>query len=52
MQQVTTLEGILRRDRVIVLVGLAVITLLAGAYMVYLAQDMKTGSRGVSWILH
>ena len=43
MHQVTTLEAMLRRDRGIVLVGLAVITLLAWAYSVYLAQDMKTG---------
>ena len=43
MQQVTTLEAVLRRDRGIVLVGLAVITLIAWAYMVYLARDMKTG---------
>ena len=33
----------LRRDRGIVLVGLVVITLLAWAYVVYLARDMKTG---------
>ena len=43
MQQVTTLEAILRRDRGIVLVGLAVIALLAWAYTVYLARDMNTG---------
>ncbi len=43
MQQVTTLEAMLRRDRVIVLVGLAVITLLAWAYIAYLARDMQTG---------
>ena len=43
MQKVTTLEAILRRDRGIVLVGLAVITLLAWAYILYLARDMKTG---------
>ena len=43
MQKVRTLEAILRRDRGIVLVGLAVITLLAWAYILYLARDMKTG---------
>ena len=43
MQRVTTLEAMLRRDRGIVLVGIAVITLLAWAYIVYLARDMKTG---------
>lgn len=43
MQQVTTLEAMLRRDRGIVLLGLAGITLLAWAYIVYLARDMNTG---------
>ena len=43
MSQATTLEAMLRRDRGIVLVGLAVITLLAWAYIVYLARDMNTG---------
>ena len=43
MQEVTTLEAMLRRDRGIVLVGLAVIALLAWAYTVYLARDMNTG---------
>ena len=41
--QVTTLGAMLGRDRGIVLVGLAAITLLAWAYIAYLARDMQTG---------
>ena len=40
-QQPTLLEAALRRDRYIVLAGLAAITLLAWAYLVYLAPDMS-----------
>lgn len=34
-------EAVLKRDRLVVLSGLAVITLLSWAYMVYLARDMQ-----------
>jgi predicted metal-binding membrane protein len=37
----TPIEAILRRDRLAVLSGLTVITLLAWAYLVYLAWDMQ-----------
>jgi predicted metal-binding membrane protein len=38
---VTPIETILRRDRVAVLAGLTVVTLLAWSYLVYLAWDMQ-----------
>lgn len=38
MQQATALESVLRRDRVVVLAGLVIISGLAWAYTVYLAQ--------------
>ena len=41
MQNLTALEAVLRRDRTVVVVGLAVIAALAWAYMVYLAQGMN-----------
>jgi predicted metal-binding membrane protein len=41
MQAASSLEAVLRRDRVIVLVGLIGVTILAWAYMLYLAWDMQ-----------
>ena len=35
-----TLEALLKRDRAVVLVGIAIISLLAWTYMAYLAWDM------------
>jgi len=40
-RQLTILESALRKDRYIVLAGLAAITLLAWAYLVYLAPNMS-----------
>lgn len=41
MQVASSLEAVLRRDRVIVLAGLIGVTVLAWAYMFYLAWDMQ-----------
>ncbi len=41
MQVASSLEAVLRRDRVIVLAGLIGVTILAWAYMFYLAWDMQ-----------
>jgi predicted metal-binding membrane protein len=41
MQAASSLEAVLRRDRVIVLVGLIGVTILAWVYMLYLAWDMQ-----------
>ncbi len=41
MQQPTTLEAALRRDRFIVILGLIAVAALAWAYMFYLAWNMK-----------
>jgi predicted metal-binding membrane protein len=40
--ELTRLETVLRRDRTIVLAGLAAVTLVAWAYLVYLVWDMRT----------
>ncbi len=37
------LEVVLRRDRIVVVVALAVITALAWAYVLWLATDMNMG---------
>ena len=41
MQAMTSLEAILRRDRAIVLVGVVGVSVLAWAYLFYLAWDMQ-----------
>ena len=41
MQNAISLEGVLKRDRMIVLSGLLTVSALAWAYMVYLAWDME-----------
>ena len=41
MEQTTTLETVLRRDRSVILFGLILITLIAWGYMVYLAGSMS-----------
>ena len=41
MQSTSTLESILRRDRYIVIAGLAAVVLLAWSYTVFLAWDMR-----------
>ena len=41
MQNATSIEGVLKRDRVIVVSGLAGISFLAWAYMFYLTWDMR-----------
>lgn len=46
MQQITTLEALLKRDRTVIGAGLIAITALAWAYMVYLAWDMKDMEMG------
>ena len=46
MQTPTAIEAVLKRDRAVVVVGVAGVTALAWAYMVYLAQssgDMGSG---------
>lgn len=40
-ESVTTAESVLRRDRLVVAAGLAVLALLAWAYLAYLAWDMQ-----------
>lgn len=44
--KLTRLEAVLRRDRAIVLAGLAVVTAIAWAYLVYLVRDMGTMDMG------
>ncbi len=44
MRQGAFLEGVLRRDRGVVLVGLLSVAALGWAYMVYLALDIRGGS--------
>ena len=44
MWQGTLLEGVLRRDRGVVLTGLLSVAALGWAYMVYLALDIRGGS--------
>ena len=44
MRQGTFLEGVLRRDRGVVLTGLLSVAALGWAYMVYLALDIRGGS--------
>ena len=41
VQNVTSLEAVLKRDRVIVLSSLVAISMLAWGYMAYLAWDME-----------
>ena len=40
--ELTQLEAVLRRDRVVILAGVAVVALAAWAYVVYLAREMGT----------
>lgn len=44
---VAPIEAILRRDRLVVLSGLALITALAWAYLIYLARDMQHMDMGM-----
>src|SRR5215813_10341299 len=39
----TALEAVLRRDRVVVIAALVILTALAWAYVLWLADDMKMG---------
>ena len=50
MQQTTTLEAVLTRDRTIVLGGLAALTVLAWGYTIYLASDMMGIGMGAATI--
>ncbi len=50
MQQATTLEAVLTRDRTIVLGGLAALTVLAWGYTIYLASDMMGIGMGAATI--
>jgi predicted metal-binding membrane protein len=40
--ELARLEAVLRRDRTVVLVGLAAVTLIAWTYLVYLVWKMRT----------
>ena len=48
MQQATTLEAVLTRDRTVVLGGLAALTVLAWGYTIYLASDMMGVGMGAA----
>lgn len=47
MQTGSPLESVLKRDRAVVLAGIAAIVVLAWAYMVHLAQSMN----GIAFII-
>lgn len=44
--ELTRIEAVLRRDRAIILAGVAVVALAAWAYLVYLAREM--GAMGMA----
>lgn len=47
LTELTRLEAVLRRDRAVILAGVAVVALAAGAYLVYLGREMATmGEKG------
>ena len=48
MQSATPIEAILKRDRVVVIAGIAAVVALAWAYMVYLAQSNSGMSSGMA----
>lgn len=48
MQPSTSIEAILKRDRAVVVVGVAGVTALAWAYLVYLAQSTSDMSSGMA----
>ena len=48
MQSSTPIEAILKRDRAVVVAGAAGVTVLAWAYLVYLAQSMSSMGSGMA----
>ena len=48
MQNVTSLEAVLRRDRVVVMAGVAALVALAWAYLVYVARSSADSGSGMA----